>query len=471
MLQVDHKIRLKWRQTSMNTFTRMLKTVTSNHPHDNTVRKMITLKDKRSYEEYVVELKKCGVTPYKQVESAKMLCCHIDGGDDALQNLKKHPSVHKIETDTKVRAHTIMTTSFNHSYGSNIQEVSSEAISGSSSQMPWGVERIYAHEAWKHTRGKGVKIAILDTGISPHPNLAIAGGMNIIQKNKSFHDDNGHGTHVAGIAAAIGKNGMPYGVAPEAKLYAVKALDKNGEGYVSDIIEGLEWCIRNRMNIINMSLGFSVGNTALHFMVKQVYKKGIIMVASAGNDGPNNQKIDYPASYAEIIAVAATDKQDRIASYSSRGKGIHIAAPGSDVISTNNREGFTSHSGTSMSAPHVSGTIALLLSNRPKLSPQLACYALTKTASFLKGFKRIAQGAGLIRVDRAISSHSAEKNEQHSSKVKKDEPNTSQLPPQANKTSSHHKHKPDYQGKRKLSDSPPSVKRKIHSTIRKGTKT
>lgn len=363
----------------------MLKMVTSNHPHRNTVRKMITLKNRKSYKAYLRELKKYGITPYKQIELAKMICFHINGKQDTWRLLKKHPSVRRIETDAKVQASPL------------------KAIPSSTSQIPWGIKRIHAPKAWKRTRGKGVKVAVLDTGISPHPDLTIAGGVNTIQNNGSFHDNNGHGTYVAGIAAAIGKNSMPFGVAPEIKLYAVKALDKDGSGHISDIIEGLEWCIRNRMNIINMSFGSSIGSEALHAMIKQAHHKGIFMTAAVGNSGPNNNKINYPASYQEVVAVAATDRQNQISSYSSRGKGIDVAAPGSDIVSTNNQKGFSEGSGTSAANPHVSGTIALLLANDPKLSPQRVRSALTRTAKFLKGFKRTAQGAGLIRTDRALS--------------------------------------------------------------------
>lgn len=451
----------------MFTFTRMLKVVTSNQSSSNMVRKMITLKDRKSYEAYALELKKYGITPYKQVESAKMLCYHIDGEHDALQRLKKHPNVHRIETDAKVRAHMIMTSSSISS--------SPDVTANSASQIPWGVERIHAPKVWEQTRGKSVKVAILDTGISPHPNLNIAGGINTIQSNGSPYDNNGHGTHVAGIIASTGKNGMIYGVAPEIKLYAIKALDKNGEGYVSDIIEGLEWCIRNRMNVVNMSLGLNSGNEALHAMIKQVHRKGIVMVASAGNEGQSSNKIDYPASYTEVIAVAATDKQDRIAAYSSNGKGIEVAAPGSDILSTNNKEGFTVNSGTSMAAPHVSGAVALLLANHPKISPRLARYALMRTATSLKGFQRGAQGAGLICIDRALSNYATQEEAPTApttatapaSKNIPYMPSTSMPTQQAAAAAYHHRRKPTLGKKQTLRNRPTSVKRKVHITLKK----
>lgn len=456
----------------MHAFTRMLQTITSNYPNRNTSRKIITLKSQKSYEAYTLELKRYGITPYKQVGSAKMLCCHIKGGDEVLRHLKNHPSVHTIETDAKVKAHKLMITPSHSSYETETDTVPQEATFRSFSQVLWGVGRICAHKTWERARGKGVKVAILDTGISPHPNLEIAGGVNIMQKEGSFHDNNGHGTHVAGIVAAIGKDGMPYGVAPEVELYAVKALDKDGEGYVSDIIEGLEWCILNRINVVNMSLGLPTTNAVLHSMVEQTYRKGIVMVASVGNNGKNNNKIDFPARYAEVIAVAATEKGDQIALYSSRGKGIHVSAPGSDIFSTNYKGGFISRSGTSMAAAHVAGTVALLLAKQPKLSPRLARHTLMRTATLLKRVKQSAQGAGLISAYHALSSPHTQKAEKTAIKVKDNVPSANLfLPPQVIATSpSYCRRKATCQGKRGLLISPILVKHEVYTAAKKDKK-
>lgn len=371
----------------MSTFASMLKEVASSHPHRHTVRKIILLKDRKSYKACLLELKKYGIIPYRQVKSIHMLCCHIDGKDRACRQLQKHPHVHSIETDIKRKRHTMMKKRPRHA-----------------DKIPWGVSRIHAPEVWGCTRGEGVKVAILDSGISPHPDLVIAGGVNLINPNKSFRDDNGHGTAMAGIIAAIGKNRMPFGVAPRAKLYAVKIFNRNGEGDLSDIIAGLEWCICHHIDVINMSWGIlNETSKALHAMVKRVYRKGIVMVAAVSNEGKNSLGLsDIPSGYPEVIAVAATDKSNQIASFSGRGK-VNVAAPGVDIVHTNNKEGFEVHSGTSVATPHVTGTIALMLANKPKLSPQLVRKTLMKTAKFLKGFKRNAQGAGLIQANLAVS--------------------------------------------------------------------
>ncbi|WP_281246397.1 S8 family peptidase [Desulfoscipio geothermicus] len=189
-------------------------------------------------------------------------------------------------------------------------------------QIPWGVNRIDAELAWPQNTGQGVKVAVLDTGIDlSHPDLLanIKGGYNAIKPNKSPADDNGHGTHVAGIIAAVNDNIGVVGVAPQAELYAVKVLSANGSGYLSDIIEGLEWCITNNMQVINMSLGTSSEVQSFHDAVIKVYNAGIVMVAAAGNSGPGDNTVEYPAKYEEVIAVSATSDNDAIASFSSRG--------------------------------------------------------------------------------------------------------------------------------------------------------
>lgn len=223
-------------------------------------------------------------------------------------------------------------------------------------QTPWGVDRIDAELVWSQNTGQGVKVAVLDTGIDlVHPDLApnIKGGYNALRPNKSPADDKGHGTHVAGIIAAVNDNIGVVGVAPQAELYAVKVLGANGSGYLSDIIEGLEWCIANNMQVINMSLGTPSEVQSFHDAVIKVYNAGIVMVAAAGNSGPGDNTVEYPAKYEEVIAVSATGDNDAVASFSSRGPEIEMAAPGAGIYYTYKGGGYQTHSGTSMAAPLV----------------------------------------------------------------------------------------------------------------------
>ena len=226
-------------------------------------------------------------------------------------------------------------------------------------QVPWGVDRIdaeYAHSAGY--TGLGAKVAVLDTGIDyKHPDLDdnCYGGVNVINPRKSYKDDNGHGTHVAGIIAAENNGIGVVGVAPDASLYGVKALDRNGSGWLSDIIAGLEWCVNNRMDVVNMSLGTNSDIQALHDACDAA-SATVILVAAAGNDGG---AVDYPAAYNSVIAVSATNISDGLAYFSSYGPEIEIAAPGVNILSTYKGGGYETHSGTSMAAPHVAGTLTL----------------------------------------------------------------------------------------------------------------
>jgi fibronectin type 3 domain-containing protein len=177
-------------------------------------------------------------------------------------------------------------------------------------------------------------------------------------------DDNGHGTHCAGIVAAEDNDIGVIGVAPEAYLYAVKVLDSGGSGYLSDVIAGIQWSIDNGMQVISMSLGTSFDFQSLHDACDAAYyDNGILVVAAAGNSGTVSGKGDnviYPAKYDSVIAVAATDSNDERAWWSSTGPDVELAAPGVSIYSTYWDDTYATLSGTSMACPHVTGTAALV---------------------------------------------------------------------------------------------------------------
>ncbi len=228
--------------------------------------------------------------------------------------------------------------------------------------LPWGVDRIDAELAWSYSTGLGVKVAVVDTGIDyTHPDLKdnCKGGVNILSSRRSPMDDNGHGTHVAGIIAASNNSIGVVGVAPEASLYAVKVLGRSGSGWVTDIIKGLEWCVVNKMDVVNMSLGSPSDAPDFEKACNNARAAGVILVAAAGNEGSD---VSYPAAYDSVIAVSATDKSNNVASWSNFGPEVDIAAPGVSIYSTYMGGGYATMSGTSMAAPHVAGTLALILS-------------------------------------------------------------------------------------------------------------
>jgi subtilisin len=248
--------------------------------------------------------------------------------------------------------------------------------------LPWGVREIKAPAVWPRSTGAKVRIAVVDTGIDfRHPDLraAIAGGINLVNPGRPPWDDNGHGTHIAGTIAAANGSGLN-GVAPDARIYAVKAFDHNGTAYVADIVAGIQWCIRNRMDIINMSFGMKTPHKALEEAVRNAQRTGIVVVASSGNEGRLGE-IDYPARYRGAIAVGATTKGGRLAPFSNRSRQIDVYAPGDKIVSTWLGGGYRELSGTSMATSHVTGIIALLLSVRPGLSPAAIERLLTRGAT------------------------------------------------------------------------------------------
>lgn len=228
--------------------------------------------------------------------------------------------------------------------------------------LPWGVDRIDAELVWPSgNTGDPIKVGIIDTGISlSHPDLKenIKGGYNAIKPSRSANDDNGHGSHVAGIVAGVSNSFGVVGAAPRADLYAIKVLSASGSGYLSDIIEGLDWAISRDLDVVNLSLGTSANVASLHEAITRTYNAGIVIAAAAGNSGGS---VIYPAAYEEAIAVAATDVNNNLASFSSRGPEVDLAAPGVSIYSTYKGTAYKTLSGTSMAAPHVAGAAALLL--------------------------------------------------------------------------------------------------------------
>jgi serine protease AprX len=285
--------------------------------------------------------------------------------------------------------------------------------------------------------GKGVNIAILDTGVYRHPDLTrpanrIIGFKDFINHRKMPYDDNGHGTHIAGDAAGNGwmSKGKYKSPAPEAGIVGVKVLDRNGDGYDSTIIKGIEWCIANRkrlkLRILSMSFGGTVNSSCaddpLCQAVEKAIKAGLTVVIAAGNSGPRRRTIESPGTSPSAITVGAVDdrrtltqKDDRITWYSSRGpapggrKKPDLVAPGETIISLRaprsklDRElpylriakDYFVLSGTSVSTPIVSGVIAQLLQRNPSLSPkQVKC--ILKKNTFSLNLKPNTAGCGEI---------------------------------------------------------------------------
>lgn len=236
-------------------------------------------------------------------------------------------------------------------------------VSALGQTLPWGIDRIDAELVWPSSNNTAdlIKVGIVDTGISnKHPDLLanVKGGVNTINSKKGWNDDNGHGSHVAGTVAAVNNTAGVVGAAPAADLYAIKVLGANGSGYLSDVIEGIGWGVTNGVQILNMSLGTASNVQSLAEAVKAAKTAGVTLVVAAGNSGG---AVGYPAAYQEVIAVSATDQNNVIASFSSRGPEVDLAAPGVSILSTYKGTLYATMSGTSMAAPHVTGAAALVM--------------------------------------------------------------------------------------------------------------
>ncbi len=229
--------------------------------------------------------------------------------------------------------------------------------------IPVGVNQIRAPLGWDCSRGKGIAVAVLDTGIDgSHPDLSpnYRGGTSFVPGEPSPDDGNSHGTHCAGtIAAAINGSGV-VGVAPAASLYAVKVLSAEGLGSWSWLISAIDWCIKHRIRVLSMSLGGPSAPGALETMCNAAWNKGLLLIAAAGNTGQTSDPgVGFPAKYAKVVAVSAINNSNAIAPFSSRGPDVELCAPGVQVLSTVPGGGHGKLSGTSMACPHVSGAAAL----------------------------------------------------------------------------------------------------------------
>ncbi|WP_185956138.1 S8 family peptidase [Melghirimyces algeriensis] len=262
-----------------------------------------------------------------------------------------------------------------------------EIIEGTTQHLPWGIRDVGANKVWPYTKGRGVKIAVIDTGIdNEHPAIKknYSGGVNILSPMFTPHDYNGHGTHVAGTIAGRAEAMNVIGVAPRVHLYAVKAFNRKGSANLSDLLSAINWCIENEMDVVNMSFGMAKVSDSLGQAIQTAYRKGIVMVAAAGNQGTSDH-VDYPARFNETIGVTATTKDGSIASFSNTGKEVDIAAPGEKISSAWLNTTIRDMSGTSMAVPHVSGTAALLLYLRPDLTPDHVKDLMIQATTPIKG--------------------------------------------------------------------------------------
>ncbi|WP_436527529.1 S8 family peptidase [Actinoplanes sp. HUAS TT8] len=252
----------------------------------------------------------------------------------------------------------------------------------------WDLATMRAADAWKKSTGSGVTVAVIDTGVDAS-NVDLAGKVltgwdATTDKAGGNTDPNGHGTHVAGTIGAVTGNTIGISsVAPDTKILPVRVLGQDGSGYMSDAAEGIVWAADNGAKVINMSLGSSSQVTAVSNAVAYARSKGVTVIAAAGNERGSGSPVSYPAADPGVIAVAATDSSDHVASYSNAGSYVDVAAPGSSILSTYPAalgRSYATMSGTSMASPHVAGLAALLKAAQPSLTPDQIEQAIEKSA-------------------------------------------------------------------------------------------
>lgn len=277
-------------------------------------------------------------------------------------------------------------------------------------EIPAGVALIQAPRIWDETKGKGITIAVLDTGCDTnHTDLLeqIIGGRNFtdddVYNPDLYLDYNGHGTHVAGTIAARENDDGVIGVAPEANLLIVKVLNRNGSGQYDWIIQGIHYAIEQQVDIISMSLGGPNDMPELRQAIKKAIAHNILVVCAAGNEGDGDDSTDefaYPGCYNEVISVGAINLERRSSPFTNSHNEIDLVAPGEKIISTYLNGKYATLSGTSMAAPHVSGALALiknLVNNsfgRQLSEPELYAQLIKRTVPL--GFSPRLEGNGLI---------------------------------------------------------------------------
>ncbi|PKJ52295.1 peptidase S8 [Bacillus sp. SN10] len=299
-----------------------------------------------------------------------------------------------------------------------LKPIQAKTLYENTQKISEGIKMIKAMDVWGISeKGKGIVIAIIDTGCEiNHPDLKgnIIGGYNFTEDDNSspyiYKDYRGHGTHVAGIIAASDNRKGIVGVAPESKLLILKVIDKNGVGSYKNLIKAIEFSInwegpnKEKVSIINISLGGPLPDEKLYTTIKKAKNKGIVLIAASGNEGDGNEntnEISYPGFYKEVIQVGSITKDKKPSKFSNTNINLDFVAPGENIISTHLNNDYVQLSGTSMAAPHVAGAIALIIKmigkQKTEIIPYLVKFYLIVHSQRL-GFPNTQEGYGLIQL-------------------------------------------------------------------------
>jgi thermitase len=294
----------------------------------------------------------------------------------------------------------------NYLYMQNVVESPNDFLY--TEQYQWNLPVIQAEAGWDRTQGnENIVIAVVDTGVDMnHPDLKnrLTQGYNVLENNHHPDDDNGHGTHVAGIIASETNNheGVA-GITWYNKIMPVKAMEAGGYGTTFDIAKGIVWAVDHGADVINLSLGNYQPSALMKKAVDYAYKNNVVLIAAAGND--NTDQPSFPAAYPEVIGVSAINFNGTRAPFSNYGDYIDVAAPGVQIPSTYFNQQYAALSGTSMASPHVSGLAGLILSANPNLKNKEVIKIIKKSAYDLGERGTDPEfGHGLIDIQQALKS-------------------------------------------------------------------
>ncbi|WP_329248772.1 type VII secretion-associated serine protease mycosin [Streptomyces canus] len=284
---------------------------------------------------------------------------------------------------------------------------------------PWSLQRVVLDQLWQDTRGKGVKVAVIDTGVdtvNAQLKTAVANGKDYLHSGGNGKTDKvGHGTKVAGIIAARKLDGTGFmGLAPEATIIPIRQNDDQGSGNVGTMMQAIRWAAEQGAQVINISqdtaskMDPSV-DTAFRSAIEFAQSKDALIVAAAGNDGADGKvKETYPAAYPGVLAVAASDRNNARAPFSQSGPFVGVAAPGIDMVSTVPVGGNCVDQGTSFAAPYVSGVAALIRAKHPKWTYKQVITQIEQTADRTKADRDDFVGWGVIDPAAAVNDDTTE---------------------------------------------------------------
>ncbi|MEB3198247.1 MAG: S8 family serine peptidase [Candidatus Sericytochromatia bacterium] len=332
------------------------------------------------------------------------------------------PSVRHAEPNRVVRSQHVGTL---RPLARRLQALPNDEAFGRGSPVPgqavtWGLSAIRAEAAWEVSTGDpGILVAVIDTGVDmAHPDLATnldrSGARNFVEAGRPPDDDFGHGTHVAGIIAAVGNNSQgAAGVAFRTKVLPLRVLGVDGSGSTWNTVAALDYAVARKASVINLSLGSSERSDVEEEAIQRAIQAGAVVVAAAGNEATDGNYLEYPASYPGVVSVAAIGPDLKRAPFSNFNSWVTLSAPGVDVFSTIPTQfspgvPYGYMSGTSMAAPMVAGAAALLFAVYPRWTPAQVVERLRRSARELTpqgdpvaGFD-VFFGAGLLDVGKAL---------------------------------------------------------------------